>query len=100
MRASWGETTRIRRIGKDNRAIRPSSCDIVAILVNPPRRNAQVNVQSLRVLKSDGDYVRVAITVDDREKAEAMLDAGELGEVSNGASVNIRKRAGEGGTAP
>ena len=42
-------------------------------------RDAQVNVQSLHVLKSDGDYVRVAITVDDREKAEAMLDAGELG---------------------
>ena len=79
MRASWGETTRIHRIGKDNRAIRPSSCNILAILVNPPVRKAQVNVQSLHVLKLDGDYVRAAITGDDREKAEAMLDAGELG---------------------
>lgn len=33
----------------------------------------------LHVLKSDGGYVRVAITVDDREEAEAMLDAGERG---------------------
>ena len=41
-------------------------------------RDAQVSIQSLHVLKSDGDYVRVAVTVDDREKAEAMLDAGEL----------------------
>lgn len=41
-------------------------------------RGAQVSIQSLHVLKSDGDYVRVAVTVDDREKAEAMLDAGEL----------------------
>lgn len=41
-------------------------------------RDAHISIQSLHLLKSDGDYVRVAITVDDREKADAMLEAGEL----------------------
>ena len=41
--------------------------------------DGEVYVGGLHVLRSDGGYVRVAITVDDREEAEAMLDAGERG---------------------
>ena len=42
-------------------------------------RDEHISIQSLHVLKSDGDWVRIAITVDDREKADAMLEAGKLG---------------------
>ena len=42
-------------------------------------KDAQISIESLHVLNSDGDHVRVAVTVDDREKADALLAAGELG---------------------
>lgn len=42
-------------------------------------KDAHISIQSLHVLNSDGDYVRIAVTVDDREKADALLAAGELG---------------------
>lgn len=41
-------------------------------------KNAGVNIQSLHILDRHGDYATVALSADDREAAEALIDGDSL----------------------